>query len=168
MPGSKYINRKCEICGRNNFNARMLGPLLHTTTISAHFNCVLFSPQTPDATSIAKCPEDDAIAGVKSRFIRNVGMHAKKLVIFLFSFRFSAITYSQFPSRFISFQRCDFCKKNGANAGCCFDVGTDTVIRFCSKKYHADCGLQKGASFNVSDGRGTVSVCYEHRDHIER
>lgn len=172
MPASKYNRRLCEICGRKDFNARMLGPLLHTTTISAHFNCVLFSAQTPDTTSIAAQPEDDAIAGVTSRFIRSVGTHAKKLVIFFIcSILFSTSEISHFLSRFSLFhfcQRCDFCKRNGANTGCCFDIGTDDVVRFCPKQYHVDCGLQGGASFNVSDGRGTVSICYEHRDHIER
>lgn len=101
MPASKYNHRLCEICGRKSFNARMLGPLLHTTTISAHFNCVLFSAQTPDATNIAARPEDDAIAGVTSRFIRSVGMHAKKLVIFLFvSFASLVFSKTQNISRF--------------------------------------------------------------------
>lgn len=49
-------------------------------SISAHFNCVLYSPVTPDAESVAPRPEDDAIAGVSTRFIRVEGRRAKKMV----------------------------------------------------------------------------------------
>lgn len=94
MLPSKCTNRKCEICGRKDFNARMLGPLIHTPSISAHFKCVLFSPQTPDKTSFAERPEDDAIAGVTSRFIRSVGAHARKMVIICLYFSLqSSCTY---------------------------------------------------------------------------
>lgn len=61
----------------------MLGPMIHTKTISAHFNCVAFSPVTPDKTSLAPNQGDDAIAGVTARFIREEGHRAFKLVILL-------------------------------------------------------------------------------------
>lgn len=80
MPPSKNHERKCEICKRSNFNSRMLGPLIHTNSISAHFNCVLYSPVTPDAESFAPRPEDEAVAGVSTRFIRDEGRRAQKLV----------------------------------------------------------------------------------------
>lgn len=56
----------------------------------------------------------------------------------------------------------------GANIGCCFDIGSDSAVKYCPKKYHVDCGFEAGALFDVSNGRGTVSICYEHRDPIER
>lgn len=80
MPPSKNFERKCEICKRSHFNSRMLGPLIHTKSISAHFNCVLYSPVTPDAESFAPRAEDDAIAGVSTRFISDEGRRAQKLV----------------------------------------------------------------------------------------
>lgn len=78
MPANE---RKCEICKRSNFNGRMLGPLIDMHSISAHFNCVLFYPVTPAAESLAPQPGDDAIAGVSTRFIRQEGHRAQKLVI---------------------------------------------------------------------------------------
>lgn len=63
---------------------------------------------------------------------------------------------------------CNYCKAKGANSGCCYDVGSDTVLRFCSKKYHIDCGLKAGVLFSISNNRGAVSLCYDHRDKIER
>lgn len=83
MPPTKDFERKCEICKRSNFNGRMLGPLIHTNSISAHYNCVLYSPITPDAESVAPRPEDEAIAGVSTRFIREEGRRAQKLVIWI-------------------------------------------------------------------------------------
>lgn len=80
MPANKGFERKCEICRRDNYNGRMLGPLIHTKTISAHYNCVMFSPVTPDETSRRDNPNDDAIAGVTARFIREEGGRAKQLV----------------------------------------------------------------------------------------
>lgn len=77
----KVFGRKCEICRRSTFDQRTLGPLVHTKTISGHFNCVLYSPVAPDATSLAPHPEDDSIAGVTTRFVREEGKRAKKLVI---------------------------------------------------------------------------------------
>lgn len=76
----KVFGRKCEICRRDNFDDRTLGPLIHANNISAHFNCVLYSPVTPDETSLAPKPEDDAIAGLSTRFVRDEGKRAKKLV----------------------------------------------------------------------------------------
>lgn len=82
---SMKFDRKCEICGRSNQNGRMLGPLIHTRTISAHYNCVLFSPTTVDANSLSSGSEDSGICGVTSRFIRSEGSRAKKLVCSIFS-----------------------------------------------------------------------------------
>lgn len=83
---NKKFERKCEICGRSNRNERILGPLIHTQTISAHYNCVLFSPVTVDAISIASKSEDDGICGVTARFIRSEGNRAKKLVCSIFAY----------------------------------------------------------------------------------
>lgn len=74
MAPEKCFKSKCEVCGRNNLNDRMLGPLIRTNTVTANFNCVLFSPVMPDVTSIAKK------AG------RAEGGRAKKLGIFSFLF----------------------------------------------------------------------------------
>lgn len=74
------FERKCEICGRANENDRTLGPLVHTRTISAHYNCVLFSPVAVDATT-AQQSKNDGICGASTRFIRSEGSRAKKLVI---------------------------------------------------------------------------------------
>lgn len=80
MPATKNFERQCTICRRKERNDRLLGPLIHTKTISGHFNCILYTPVMPDAGSIASNHEDDAIAGVKSRFIRDEGVRASKLV----------------------------------------------------------------------------------------
>lgn len=97
MPANKDFERKCEICLRSILNDRVLGRLQHTKTISAHVNCVLYSPVSPDSMSLASRPDDDAIAGVKSRFIRDEGARAKKLVIFLFSTFFHHIVIISSP-----------------------------------------------------------------------
>lgn len=62
----------------------------------------------------------------------------------------------------LSLQRCEFCKKKRELT--LFSIGSDS----CGKKYHVDCGVENGAFFDVGDGQGTVSLCYEHRDPIER
>lgn len=87
MPRNKKFERKCAICQRSKVNERMLGSLIHTKMISAHYNCVLFSPILPDATSMSAHAAQDSIGGIKSRFIRGEGTRAVKLVIF-FSFPF--------------------------------------------------------------------------------
>lgn len=102
MPAKKdCVREKCDICRRSTFDHRTLGPLVHTKTISAHFNCVLYSPVTPDATSLAPRAEDDAIAGVSTRSVRDEAKRAKKLVItnshissFIFFVLFSDICLS--------------------------------------------------------------------------
>lgn len=82
----KKSERVCEICKRSNWHGRILGPMVITKTLFAHFNCVLYSPVTPDEASLAPNPEKDAIAGVSSRFVRTEGKRAGNLVGFLFSF----------------------------------------------------------------------------------
>lgn len=167
MPANKDFERKCQICKRSNFNGRMLGPLIHTNSISAHYNCVLYSPVTPKAECVASCPEDEAIAGVSTRFIRNEGRRAQRLVIKKQTHNSNYYSFMS-PLRLSSSQTCNYCKASGANVGCCYDVGNDAVLKFCSKKYHIDCGLDGGVSFTVTSNRGTVSLCFEHRDTIER
>lgn len=146
----------------------MLGPFIQTKTISAHFMCVLFSPVTPDESSQRNNPDDDAIAGVSARFIRNEGLRAERLVTF-FGCQYRADSnYFLLLVFYSAKQICNYCKAKSAHTGCCMDTGTDSVIKFCSKKYHIDCGIKAGASFNVCKDRGTVSICYEHREPIER
>lgn len=102
MPATKDFERKCTICQRKDFNDRMLGPLIHTKTISGHFNCVLYSPIMPDAVSIASNKGDDGIAGVKSRFIREEGARASKLVIIEFnSILFQSYSFVRFAFLYI-------------------------------------------------------------------
>lgn len=79
MPRRKYM-RTCGICRRGDIDRRLLGPLVHVKTISAHINCVFYSPIMPDATSLVP-NSDDAIGGVSSRYIRTEGARAKLLVI---------------------------------------------------------------------------------------
>lgn len=74
--------RVCEICKRSKWHGRILGPIVITKTVTAHFNCVLYSPITPDVSSLAPNPENDAIAGVSARFVRTEGKRAEKLVGF--------------------------------------------------------------------------------------
>lgn len=106
MSANKGFERKCAICRRKEFNGRMLGPLIATKTISAHFNCVLFSPITPDTTSLAPNQGDDAIAGVSSRFIREEGKRACQLVIFLqFPIFFPSYSYVRFASHLLRSNR---------------------------------------------------------------
>lgn len=97
---SKF-KRVCEVCKRSNWNGRILGPMVVTRTLSAHFNCVLYSPITPDAVHFAPNPEDDAIAGVSSRFIRTEGKRAKELVGF-----YSLFTDFFLVSVFLSLPHC--------------------------------------------------------------
>lgn len=169
MSSLKEFNRNCEICHRTNFNSRMLGPMVHTKTISAHFNCVVFSPVSPDKTSLAPNPEDDAIGGVTTRFIRGEGRRAKKLVnLYSLFFSIHSTTIALFLHLCIFSKICNYCKTTGAHIGCCKDIGTDSLAMFCPKKFHVDCGLKAGASFNICKDRGTVSICFDHRDVIER
>lgn len=102
MPATKDFERKCTICQRKECNDRMLGPLIHTKTISGHFNCILYSPVMPDAGSIASNKGDDGIAGVKSRFIREEGARASKLVIIEFnSILFQSYLFVRFAFLYI-------------------------------------------------------------------
>lgn len=78
----KDFERKCVICGRNHRNDRMLGPLIHLANISAHFNCVLFSPSTPDSVHYRDGSSGEQIAGLSTRFIRTEAQRAKRLVCF--------------------------------------------------------------------------------------
>lgn len=161
MPNNKKksIAKNCEICARPTRDERFLGPFIETKTIAAHYNCVYFNPVIPDKVDIAA----NGIGGVSSRFIRNEGKRAKPLVhTFLFIFFLHFVYRSFFP------QICVYCKRGGANIGCCRDIGSDTVLKFCSRRYHVNCGLQKGASFTVTANCGTVSLCFEHRDQIEK
>lgn len=86
MASKKKTGKKCDICLRDTLNDRALGRLQETRTITAHVNCVLFSPVSPDKTSLTSRPEDDGIAGVTSRFVRQEGKRAKKLVFQIFHF----------------------------------------------------------------------------------
>lgn len=171
MPRRKYM-RTCAICRRGNIDRRLLGPLIHARTISAHITCVLYSPILPDATSL--CPDsDDAIGGVSSRYIRTEGARAKLLVNRLFGISkyFTMRNVVLFSNRFVSrifFKACNYCKSSGANTGCCFDIGTNSVEKFCPKKFHVDCGINAGVSYTVSKDRGTVAICFDHRDPKER
>lgn len=156
------IAKKCEICCSSIEDAKKLGPFIETKTVAGHYNCILFSPVKPDDVDLTP----DGICGVSARFIRTEGKRARPLVIFFFSyFPFNNLT---FPSSYIFFQKCVYCKRVGANIGCCRDVGTDAELKFCHRRYHVDCGIEKGASFTITSNCGTVSVCFEHRDAIER
>lgn len=132
--------------------------------------CVLFSPVTPDEASQRDNPDDDAIAGVSARFIRKEGVRAEKLVTFSRSGPDASIDHNLIILYccYSAIQICNYCRAKSAHTGCCMDIGTDSVIKYCSKKYHIDCGIKAGASFNVCKDRGTVSICYEHREPIER
>lgn len=81
--------------------------------------------------------------------------------------RINSETFVKFANK-IFLQTCNFCKTIGAHIGCCADIGTDSESRFCPKRYHIDCGMEAGASFTVTKGNGTVSLCFDHRDAIER
>lgn len=87
----------CEICKRSVLNARLLGPLIHTRTITAHYNCVLFIPVTPHSTSRRHNETDDAIAGVSTRFIRDEGARAKLLVSEIIFIGIHLLPFSFFP-----------------------------------------------------------------------
>lgn len=91
--------------------------------------------------------------------------YTNKIALILFLFRFF---YQCLFFRFFFVQVCNYCKKKGAHIGCCKDIGTDLMLKFCPKKYHVDCGMHAGAMFSVSKNRGTVSLCFDHRDSIER
>lgn len=41
--------------------------------------------------------------------------------------------------RLFFFKICNYCKSKGAHTGCCFNIGTDLVEKFCPKSYHIDC-----------------------------
>lgn len=91
----------------------------------------------------------------------------------IFNFKFFVFVFAWVHSHLSSpsqslIQICNYCKSVGANVGCCFDIGNDSVQKFCRKKYHVDCGYEAGATFNVGQDRGTVSICFEHRDPLER
>lgn len=152
----------CKVCARAIQNPRLLGVFEGSDGIFAHSKCVLFSPVVPDKVHL----KSDGICGLSERFIRTEGKRAKSLVIF--SFRFFLFFHIAHRRVFFALQICIYRKKGGANVGCCFDIGTDKILKFCSRRYHVDCGLAKGASFTVSLNCGTVSLCYGHRNSIEK
>lgn len=171
-PTKKKFKRLCAICLRSSTDESKLGPFINLASISAHYLCVRFSPVTPEKDEIVDEPNTGtSMAGVTCRFIRMEGARAKKLVRIIclsflnISINLQLITF--FPS-LSKTQICNYCKAGGANSGCCFDIGSDEAIKFCKKKYHIDCGISAGAVFSVSKGRGVVSICYDHRDPIER
>lgn len=151
----------CKVCARATENPRLLGKFEESDGIFAHHYCVLFSPSVPDKLDL----KADGICGRSERFIRAEGKRARSLVIL--SFRFFLFSYRSSVRSFF-LQICIYCKKGGSNAGCCFDIGTDKILKFCPRRYHVDCGLDKLASFTVSLNCGTVSLCYKHRDSIEK
>lgn len=158
------MERMCEICKRRNIDHRMLGPFIHTNTLSAHFNCVLFSPITPDETS----RNADGVAGVIIvSYARKDDARNYWYNFFFFQIFGFPNLMSIYSASFLQ-QMCNFCKAKGAHIGCCYDVGNDAKIEFCKRKYHIDCGMLAGASFTVSKDTGAVPVCFEHRDRIER
>lgn len=95
---SKKFQRVCEICSRPDQNERLLCPLIHPSTISAHYNCVLFCSVQVDATSV----EEHGICGVTPRYIRTEGNRAKKLVRLIFRFQLFRDLFNCFAA--ISFQ----------------------------------------------------------------
>lgn len=159
------FDKKCIICQRSCESDRLLGPLITQNSFSAHFNCVLLSPVNPGAESRT---ENGGIAGVTLRFIRAEARRASHLVSTAFQNNYHWLANNSHVICLFYLQRCNFCKKNGANVSCCFDIGGNAGPRHCPRKYHVDCGTLARASFNVAVGRGTVSVCFEHRDAIER
>lgn len=169
MPKSKktWIDaKKCAICARSTRDEKTLGPFIETDTIAAHYKCVLFNSVAPEKVDFAA----DGINGVSSRFIRSQGKRALPLVIFpsVLLFFLKCNTENLQCNPFFSFKICVYCKRGGANIGCCRDIGDDTVPKFCRRRYHVDCGLEKRASFTISSNCGPVSLCFEHRDLKER
>lgn len=106
MSSKGKFDRKCEICLRDNYNERMLGPLMHTKSISAHYSCVLYSPVTPDAVSLAHHQKDDGIAGVTARLIREEGSRSKQLVKIKMRWNYFCIDFSIS----VYFSRCFLCR----------------------------------------------------------
>lgn len=82
MPVKVQDEKVCQICKRSNRNDLVLGPMTDATksNISAHFNCILYSPVVPDALSIPSRPEADSIGGVSTRYVRHEGARAERLV----------------------------------------------------------------------------------------
>lgn len=147
---------KCEIC-QTTKNARSLGPFIVVDGYAVHYHCAIFSSKIePDS--------DRGEFGITSRFIRAEVKRARNLVIFFRNLKsdFFFIFLDLFP------QQCSYCKRNGANIGCCHDIGTDAVLKFCPRRYHVYCGMEKNASFTLSGNCGPVSLCFEHRDPIEK
>lgn len=98
MASKNEIEKICGICRRSTIDERALGHFQESKSVAAHVNCVLFSPVTPDATSLITRPEDDGIAGVSARFIRQEIKRAKNLVISPFHFSIIFKWFSFFAS----------------------------------------------------------------------
>lgn len=103
---------------------------------------------------------------IRRKVIRTEGKRAKQLVFFLISL--CVFSYISVIALFCSNQKCGHCKQIGANIGCYCDIGSDTVLKFCSRKYHVDCGMAHLASFTVTTNCDPVSLCFGHHDAIER
>lgn len=107
MPPKQKAKKSCFICLRSIENDHLLGPLITTKTITAHFLCVLFNPVTPDADDFAAPEKDGGICGLSARYIREQANRAAKLVL-QFScgqfFFFSKLTLTLFR-RSVTFAR---------------------------------------------------------------
>lgn len=156
------FEKKCEICMRSHNDPKWLGPFLEINSIAAHYNCVIFNPEKPTQVDL---DPTNPIGGVTTRYIRTEGKRAKSLVIiFNESDFFRSIIFHLFLS--LINQICVYCKRGGANAGCCRRI--TNMPTYCTRSYHVDCALKKNASFTYSGNCGTVSLCFEHRDTVER
>lgn len=101
--------KSCEICGRANRDDRRLGPLItvEKSFITAHYQCVLFCPKTPETGEYGV----DGIAGMTARFIRDEGKRVKSLVLeifiptkyFVFGFVSVAPAYTNYELNFVYF-----------------------------------------------------------------
>lgn len=95
MPPKQKAKKSCFICLRSIENEHLLGPLITTKTITAHFLCVLFNPVTPDADDFAAPEKDGGICGLSARYIREQAGRAAKLVyvnflaLHIFFFKFT-------------------------------------------------------------------------------
>lgn len=100
MPPKQEAKKSCYICLRSIENDHLLGPLITTKTITAHFLCVLFNPVTPDADDFAAPEKDGGICGLSARYIREQAGRAAKLVR-----SFSSATFFFFKFTLTLFRR---------------------------------------------------------------
>lgn len=141
----------CFICGSDEVNDLELGEFHRNGKIAVHYFCLLLS-----SGLVQNGDDDQGIFGFLPKDIRAEVERCKRLVDFVL-FEFAMFTMHMIFVTCLLFlifesQKCMYCKKIGANIGCCAPK--------CRHTFHTACGLQSDCLMQFEDPY--PSYCHEH------